>query len=941
MAENILGLLLITSSSAGQHVFRYPPDPASPNIRLAQPIYPPATFTATETDIDFRHPRAGGAGFRRHTHDDRSSSASVRRSLFGPSTKGSSKNERDKRGKKKPDDLRARYMNPRAQGALSDYGEDSEHNDSSSSSEEDDSDFDFLWKTGALFHTNEGTGPAKSVQIQASKDDEPKLSGMRSLDHSTLLDTSRRGSSSTTTATVAGVERTHDYAEKDAKKAIRAQYNYALGWSLDVLADMLTPPRSACNRRFELSVGNVVFLGHPVCAGPDGKWEAPPDEDELEERVPSRGRRRMRDSAAPLTSLNKVDEGKEASTSAINKNSDVLTKCGDHSDDSHDDIPNLTMFHLVLIIDKPDPKPGHESHEEHHSQTPGIYDEIYREIAFKWTAAAYTLQCQSNLIAKETWMIIKYKEKCLNEGVGIIDCCQWTAAHCHVERTLSYLYLRLHKFRNQPVNGFHSYLPTTITNHLANITIHSVLSPKPINTDEAWAHWGEMENMMSDYSDEESEDDWGMPLVGIRKSELTVRPWQTLLLLETDDSQKQDAISFGIAGLPAETEDYGNTIDGGQKSPSKNSKSRRGSRTTKYTNEDCGQENDEMVLIKTLIEACDVTKPLYEIAHLIRYDLEGVVIPLARELVQDKRAILIDVVNTRLRTVVMATTADQHSTSFSQYTARFTRDFPELPTFPRFISAVSLAPVPFRKIIPNPEPDHATRQLYMSALLWLLRHDLVVQVHTRARVYAKREIKIEAWKRLWYRRRQRWIEATKEHESEVRRAPSGSDLVTSRASESFPSSTFDAALSINNNHNMSTVPPPNLGSHLDQNRNENQLCLDYDPALEMDSDEEFDGINGNQNFSLEAEHPHKNEIPNFESTFIYKPARAQKEEARWLRVIREGADELWASKFDLCVQYFDGMTTFEEIIYRTGLPRKELEKILQLYNGDVVTFIHP
>lgn len=30
-----------------------------------------------------------------------------------------------------------------------------------------------------------------------------------------------------------------------------------------------------------------------------------------------------------------------------------------------------------------------------------------------------------------------------------------------------------------------------------------------------------------------------------------------------------------------------------------------------------------------------------------------------------------------------------------------------------------------------------------------------------------------------------------------------------------------------------------------------------------------------------------------------------------------------------------GVTTFEEITYRTGLQRKELEKILQLYNGDV------
>lgn len=44
--------------------------------------------------------------------------------------------------------------------------------------------------------------------------------------------------------------------------------------------------------------------------------------------------------------------------------------------------------------------------------------------------------------------------------------------------------------------------------------------------------------------------------------------------------------------------------------------------------------------------------------------------------------------------------------------------------------------------------------------------------------------------------------------------------------------------------------------------------------------------------------------------------------------------QMRASK-NRCVQYFDGVTTFEEITYRTGLQRKELEKILQLYNGDV------
>lgn len=904
MAENILGLLLVTSSSRGRHVFRYPPDPASPNVRLAQPIYPSATFTATEADVEYKHPRAGGVGMRRRPFDDRSSNASIRRSLFGPSTRGSSKNERDRKGKKKADDLRARYMNPLAEANGSDYeDEDSEQDDSSS---DERSDFEVMWKPGTTNGANDatGTGLAKVAHRQTNGEDDPRASGVRNLDPS-LIDLSRRGSSSTTTATVTGADRNNDHADKDAKKlAIESQYNYALGWPLEVLADMLTPPRSACNRRFELCVGNVVFLGHPVCATPDGKWEAPPDEDELEERAPSRGRR-MRDQGGTMTNLDTVDEGIEAYTSAITKFASIEseTKRSSQSNHKDDDVPNLTMFHLVLIIDKPDPKPGTESHDEHHSQTMGIYDEIYREIAFKWTAAAYNLQCESNLVAREAWMIVKYKEKCLNEGIGITECCRWTATHCHIDRTLNYLYLRLHQLRTQPANGLHSYLPTTITNRLAHITIQTVLSPKPVNTDEAWAHWGEMEEMLSDKDSEESlsdwEDDWGAgAMMGMKRPELIVKPWQTLLLIDEDKNQNQEALFFGIVGLPAavDDDDAVNNWTNGRKSPVRN-RTRRGS---KITAEDDAIEDGETVLRRTLIEACDVTKPLYEIAHLLRYDLEGVVIPLARDLVQSKKAILIDVVNPRLRTVVMPTTIDEHNSSFDQYTARFARDFPDLPPFPRFISAISLSPIPFRKVIPNPDPDHATREKYMSALLWLLKQDLVVQVHTRARVFAKSEIKVEAWKRLWYRRRQRWIEMTKERlerEKTLARSPSDqSDILTPRASENHTNpldATSFSSLGTTPIANTFTVPPPNSSSKLDHS------YMDYDPALEMDSDEEFDGLNGPQKFSLDVAHPTKHEIPNFEPSFIFKPARAQKDEARWLRVIREKADEVWASKFDL------------------------------------------
>jgi hypothetical protein len=94
-----------------------------------------------------------------------------------------------------------------------------------------------------------------------------------------------------------------------------------------------------------------------------------------------------------------------------------------------------------------------------------------------------------------------------------------------------------------------------------------------------------------------------------------------------------------------------------------------------------------------------------------------------------------------------------------------------------------------------------------------------------------------------------------------------------------------------------TVPLPKDGSlGLDMS------YMDYDPDLEMDSDlgEGEEADLRDMKFEMDVLEPNKQDIPTFGGSFIFKPARAQKDEARWLRAIRDGvADEVWASKFDL------------------------------------------
>jgi hypothetical protein len=193
------------------------------------------------------------------------------------------------------------------------------------------------------------------------------------------------------------------------------QYDTALAYSLDFLGDMLTPPRSACNRKFEIIVDELVFIGHPITNGPDGNWRFPEENDDDNVRHSARARRRGRDDrdrssqSGPNGNLRTVTEAKET-TSPETKQEEPSARTPSEEKDGP---PNLNMFHLVIVLDRPDPT---GNGLEHDTSVNNVSDEIYREIAFKWTAAAFALQVKDNWIAKHSWDIVKLKEQCFNEG---------------------------------------------------------------------------------------------------------------------------------------------------------------------------------------------------------------------------------------------------------------------------------------------------------------------------------------------------------------------------------------------------------------------------------------------------------------------------------------------------------------------------------------------
>jgi len=214
------------------------------------------------------------------------------------------------------------------------------------------------------------------------------------------------------------------------------------------------------------------------------------------------------------------------------------------------------------------------------------------------------------------------------------------------------------------------------------------------------------------------------------------------------------------------------------------------------------------------------------------------------------------------------------SASLDDYAARFARAFSDLPPLRTLIASISAAPCQFRDILPAGVVGEAARQRYLDALVWLIKQDLVVQVHTRARIYARAEIKETAWRKLWHRRRARWLRRITKSTKTPMMSPV--DMTTPKAL--FHINPLDNA-----------VPPSKKGSG---------DSSDFEVDSDVNEDED-DETPDRHNMGFKADELEPKEVPKFTGSFIFHPARAQKDETRWLRVIREQADEVWASKFDL------------------------------------------
>jgi hypothetical protein len=203
-------------------------------------------------------------------------------------------------------------------------------------------------------------------------------------------------------------------------------YDTLLGYDMIFLSNLLAPQRSVCNRRFELSVDDLTFLGHPMRADKDGKWVMPDDEDDVggepaqeEERGRPTARANKMFTSGPPIDLEVVREGIVAATPSSATPTDGQPSRGDteslvseadktFESDVGTSGPPLQLFNLVLVIDKPDPAVNDE--------LPNLaYDTLYREVILPWTAAAFLEQVRTGWIAQESKKLVSVRDHALEK----------------------------------------------------------------------------------------------------------------------------------------------------------------------------------------------------------------------------------------------------------------------------------------------------------------------------------------------------------------------------------------------------------------------------------------------------------------------------------------------------------------------------------------------
>ncbi|KAG8892911.1 hypothetical protein FRC01_013885, partial [Tulasnella sp. 417] len=358
-------------------------------------------------------------------------------------------------------------------------------------------------------------------------------------------------------------------------------------------------------------------------------------------------------------------------------------------------------------------------------------------------------------------------------------------------------------------------------------------------------------------------------------------------------------------------------------------------------------------LLRKFVEIASPTLSLSDIAALLDLDLQSEVYAMARLLIYNRKAKIIDVIPSNLKNIYVPQT--KFAEPLSTHTAAFAAGFPHpVPPLPAILATLSSQPQSFDKIVPLAEH----RPMYTEVLIWLLQRDLVMMLHVRIRIIATKAIKervLVARKKEVEEKREKQRQATEELED-------GQDAraITGDGNDSDSDPDEEGMEEQQNNNARERAAPDSPGIDIAfiasspevgrvNQRRSSHPHLRQD-SFQMNSPGFRRPYSGDSSESEEEESESSSELESdselegageLEASIIANPARATATERRWLEAMMEGKDEDTRRMFEKLYVYFDGKKTTDEILFRTDLRRNKLREVLLQFDEYLQTLLHP
>ncbi|CBQ73397.1 conserved hypothetical protein [Sporisorium reilianum SRZ2] len=719
MSEPLLGVILATSSSRGDHiVFRWPNNPKLFKRYSKVKYYTesrPLHRAHLDDELD---PVRQKAKWDRHDEDD------------------------DDHADADSDD-----------GRQSDTPSSSDFEDSDGTLADDDENRSVRDRADTVIsHGRSKTGAAASAARSKSKARRPLLgmeeasASVRSADRHASAHKDANDAHDRAPESDAGTSKELSPEEKARReeRATRAYKTY-LGYDIEILASILNPRPELAHQKFELVVDDLAFLGHPVAATKGGTWSDESDEgkdndkdghgsnDKAAAQAQQRGRSGLRKEIRPYDlpdGSDNLDKAPAASDKqAANKDTTPSAKSRNVSqtrmEPTHDALPSsrsqapLTQFHLVLVLDRPDPSSAMAGMDL--SSWLQLY---YDNVVFKMTAALFAEQSKCDYVGRETEKLLALRERCMDDGQAYAA----YAAQCLGISSLARCIRDLHRSISTSCDALITVndrmevdlqLPPILQdpNSLPKLVdIETELDPN----DPAFLSGNGFAGRGKEGADEDGGGSTHDRLRTLNPSQLSMEewcrttgpylvPWKTLLLLH---DQPDDTPARGRDGSPA-----GPVSPGGAPAP-----------------EVRGFEQLSRTFTDYFKPRLHGSFNFSDVADFFGWHLYDDVYPMVRHLIYYRQARVIDVPRPGH---VYAISPLFDFARLGALSRVWAHAFPDVAPLPVFLSQLSSSSRALSALF----PARHQRELALDVLVWLLRHDVVVKMHIRLRLIATEAVK--------------------------------------------------------------------------------------------------------------------------------------------------------------------------------------------------------